>query len=419
MSTQELHSRSVYLETPRPEVLRQRSYSLPLGLISINAEEAGILFSAAQKATARRRRIVSVDNTTWMDGPGSHSEPTPPLSASTIRPTPHARFSGFSGVHVPESKPVLVDIHRTTRKRAQTHMDRSQTSPVKSVSPISILQSLPSSPKRQVPHSLKNYADGLFHFTQARLGSTIPQIQSTLGALSPTQVPDLSFDDEPVSEQLNRFPRPGLQSHFSDWSIATGAESSRDHSRRSSVVTPPEVDYPLMSPDSFFGGGQSMPKLAHAETGIVETCASSPTYNPFAAALLTKTPDRPLHAHEEEDISYFSNFQYFNRDSNEIPTDIPQQQPERLVIDLSPLEVPHRAPAAPAPQRRRAETVVRADTAVRAPSIARTCSIDVCAPSSRSRSVSRGRSSPATPLERAMLTAEAVRIPRWLVGSIR
>jgi hypothetical protein len=183
-SPQAQHSKSMYLLPPRPEVSRQRSNSLPVGLATMNAQEADMIFSAAEKATARRRRIASVDHAAIVDEDMTTDSPefSPMPTASTIKPSPlrNASRQRFARPSTSESIQTVV-----ARSRALCDLDPNQVSNGReSPSAISsteiIFKSLPVSPvsptKRQVTtRSLKNYADGLFQFTQTRLVSHIPQ----------------------------------------------------------------------------------------------------------------------------------------------------------------------------------------------------------------------------------------------------
>jgi hypothetical protein len=399
MSAQGFYAQSVYVPAPRPENPRQRSNSLPIGLASMNAEEAGMLFSAAEKATARRRRIVSVDSPAWSESPCTSPNSFPMPSVSTIKPSPLSQFMSFSGVHASESAQADLRAHRESLRNFETDQNAvALESPDFMLSPQ---LSLPISPRRQVAsRPLKDYADGLFMFTQSRLTTTIPQPPPTAIPC----VPDLQINEEPVSRQLDFFPRPALMSHFSDWSTNTGSDGL-DSSRRASMTTPPELDISLMSPDSFFGPGNasSTPKLGYSGASSSRTYASSPTYDPPSELPARTPPSRaqfPVQSQMEE-FSYFTNFdQYYNRDS--IDT-VQPASPDALVIDLSPDDD---SPAVPVAAPRRPRT----DTAVRDAAVQRRC----CGTPG-----SGNVSTPSTPFDRGVHIAEvAVRIPHWLVGAI-
>lgn len=395
---------SMYLQPDRPINPRQRSNSLPIGLATLNAEEAGILFSAAEKATARRRRIVSIDTSAWpIDSPMEEDLNWPLPSNSTIKPSP------LRNVTTQDFKVKMVALEGSrldTRSRALRDLDTNQIVNGRTCSPPRAypdsLRSLPvpvdsiSPTRRQVTtRSLKSYADGLFKFTQNRLVSTIPQVKEHL--VSPVAS---VLQDEPVSSQkaTTPKPRPNVESHFSDWSVTTrGSVLVQDTTL---LNTPPvfDMDAALMSPDSFFGefdellGRKDIDRLRRT-TGY----ASSETYEPscefpFLAPLLQPKKLKPA-----EEFSYFANFdQFMNQDSQPA-----LEPPESLAIIISPLEHTLSPPTPPPPRR------VRAATAIRQPIISRSCS---------SGPIARfARSSPATPYQ---IKQVGIRIPNWCVGAM-
>jgi hypothetical protein len=421
MLAPETYSQSVYLPSShRPYIpQRQRSTSLPPGLACMNTQEAVIIFSAAEKATARRRRIQSVDTPAWAESDANtSSEPTPMPSASTIKPSPLSQFMNSSGIHHAAEMAQNMTGQQPRRQTLQpmtVHISPPATPDLDASFPDDLDHSLPVSPRRQVAsRSLKDYADGLFQFTQNRLTSTVPNV--------PVQalLQSIEITEEPVSSQLDKFPRPGLQSRFSDWSTVgmNSQAPTRDQSRRSSLATPPEVDIGLMSPNSFFGAGQATPKLGHSGASSARTFASSPTYDPPTKMPEATPPSRPVpvQVSNSEEFSYFANFDsFYNRESatgidNEESTQSSEEQPEAMIIDLSPFE--QTASASPMiPFQRRQ----RADTSILDPTYRRTCGSNKNTPGS-----GRNGSTPSTPFERGIQYAEvAVKIPHWLVGAIR
>jgi len=226
--------------------------------------------------------------------------------------------------------------------------------------PDSFLQALPVSPlsptKRQVTsQSLKSYADGLFNFTHNVLTSTIPTLQVESSSDPTTKPPAL----EELASSVKPSFRPLLESKFSDWSVTTGAQQG---SRRDSLaLTPIDLNPTLLSPDSFFGVDET-PRRTEFDFNMNRfsgmSFASSETYEP-PSSIPPLTPQycSPLRP-EDKEISYFTNFdQYLDADNWPLRNETPI---EKVVIDLSPLELDRQQPPIPPPnERKRAATVLR------------------------------------------------------------
>jgi hypothetical protein len=341
------------LHVPRPAIPRQRSNSLPPGLASMNAEEAGILFSAAERATARRRRARSIHHTRLPDSPPVSDNDSPLSTVTAFKPSPLRQNTSIrESMNKPLPAPPITTPDQlielsTSERRVPSEIALSEsflsTLPVSPLSPI----------KRQVTSkSLKSYADGLFSFTHNVLASTIPTIQGDTHQSStiPSELQELA---SPVKYPF----RPRLESKFSDWSIATGAnqESRRD----SMAVTPIDLNSALLSPDSFFGVEET-PRRAEFDFNVNRfsgiSFASSETYEPPSSVPPLTPPSRSPLLAEDKEISYFTNFdQYLNTDNWPLRNETPQ---ENVMIDLSPLEL-EPTPAPPPTQRKRSATTLR------------------------------------------------------------
>jgi hypothetical protein len=283
----------------------------------------------------------------------------------------------------------------------------TQPSPSSVASPRTLFNSLPMSPRRQVPsRTLKNYADGLFMFTQNRLNSAVPQLHEPKSE----QVPSIQIEEAPILTEIVEGGRPPLQSHFSEWSVQsrdsdTGALPASWHT----PAPPSDFDFGLMSPDSFFGeAAQTTPQFGWAECrsgGSGSTYASSGTYEP-PSSFPSSTPASQVSTKQtmDEELSYFANYtQYFGNDRSSTVTQILHERPESLLIRLSPMEI--QSPRTPP---RVSFARQRADTAIRDPVKVGTCST----PEPRSKT------SPSTPFEQMQVADVAVRVPQWLVGAI-
>jgi hypothetical protein len=396
------YCKSMYLPPPRPVFSRQRSNSLPVGLATMNAQEADMIFSAAERATARRRRIASVDNLVWPDEDTTDAIESWPLpSESTIKPSPPTiPIQKLERPSTSDSIQTVIASSTQTRgcQRAESHLSLPSTDIIFKSLPV-----CPLSPtKRQVTtRSLKSYADGLFQFTQTRLVSHIPQVQS------PSLGSEQGEPDSPPSSSMH-LSRPSLESRFSDWSVSVD-------SRRSSVAsqnTPSaEMDPALLSPDSFFSALENTPKKRNFNINYINNArfsdysgyASSETYDPPSGLPLPTPPSRCLKP-EAEEFSYFSNFdKYVDQDTISQAGLAVGEPPESLAINLSPIEsvkTPF-TPSPPQPFRR------RADTAIRTPLLSRSYS------STPGSQMMRG--SPSATLQVAQV---AVQVPHWLIGAI-
>jgi hypothetical protein len=402
------HNLSVNLEPPRPQYSRQRSNSLPAGLANMNAQEAGMLFSAAERATARRRRPFSIHTPYRIPVVDSPKVPIHQRfdSAETIRPSPPPKDTPLA-----QPQPTLAPSAVITKRprTALRDLDINQamngrTSPAL----VSTLKSLPvpviSPTRRQVgTTSLKSYADGLFQFTQTRLVSTIPNVLSP----PPTSTADV-FSDNDYSPKVNqRSPRPAFESKFSDWSVTT-CES------RQSMIQEPEfstqqfdIDPSLMSPDSFFGGFDDTPKRKNFSVRTFQSgYPSSEAYGPQSGEHQPLTPPpclpEPIVSPVEE-FSYFSNYDQYMDTTATSKADIigATEALESLAIEISPMESSQYLITPPP------SILQRANSDLQAPVLSRSCS--------GTPGYTFAVSSPATPYQ---LADVAVRIPNWLISSI-
>jgi len=401
------HVRSLYVQQTRPIIPRQRSNSLPVGLAWMNAEEAGMLFSAAEQATARRKKTYSVDDSYFPDSPPDSREnsPFPTVTATNFKPSPLRQLTSIrASMHKPLPPAPVDDSPQPVEKRPES---RKSISPAHVLSQ-SLIQSLPMSPlsptKRQVPsHSLKTYADDLFNFTHNILATAIPQLHVD----TPQHSPDIVKPQEPASMVFPVPPhfRPTLESRFSDWSITTGYNAE---SRRGSLtLTPIELNPALMSPDSFFGD-EATPKRKDFDFDRFSSVsfASSETYEPPSTLPPPTPPSRALKGSDEE-ISYFTNFDRFlEQDSTQQAWPLRDSFPfDDVVIDITPIEMlcsPETS--APSTCRPRADTVIRSSVPVRSAPLLTTDATPWSL-----------YSSPSTPIH---LAEVAIRVPNWLIGAI-
>lgn len=328
MSTTTSHCRSMYLQPSRPNVGRKRSASMPIGLASMNAQEAGIIFSAAERATARRRRIVSI-HAPAHDEPCVSTPSSPPRTPDTIKASPPRPTTSL--------RRPLQEVNRSNSNALRTLEFDFEASNTEDI--IDAFPGTPISPnKRQVENvSLKNYADGLFQFTQTRLVTTIPTLRIASPPATPRCVSKRS--DLTMSRTSSHTQRPSIESKFSDWSIMTGDDAS--------VAPTPaaEEDFALMTPDSFFGdweGGSRHRKTLSRPLAPPRfaSAASSDTYDPPSDLPPATPPSRcEPQLPQQEEFSYFTNYQHYinasEADNGEHSTSEP---PENLAINLSPLE---------------------------------------------------------------------------------
>ncbi|QDS73770.1 hypothetical protein FKW77_005282 [Venturia effusa] len=325
----------------RPAFSRQRSNSMPavFSLVNVSDEEASVLFSAAARATSRRRRPVSVDSpgpiinntrgranvpkrTFNFSTPSRFGIGTSPLSK------PDSRMSADQGVQPEQEQENL----NSVVQEVDTSSYEVEPAPIPSrelllparvvsIRPSSSCSNTslpdPTSPRRQVADpNLKAYADGLLLFTQSRLNDVAPQTVYMPGHLSDTSVPptpDLVHDQD-VMEL--RFQRPILRSHFSNWSSTTGETEYDDgtESRRLSFASSmeprtPDEESGMISPDSFFN--EATPRvrqttqwtsLSSARPSSQITAAADLRYSDLSSS--PNTTNDPA----SEPFSYFTGF---------------------------------------------------------------------------------------------------------------
>lgn len=328
----------------RPTFSRQRSNSVPalFSLANVSDEEASVLFSAAERATARRRRPVSVDS----PGPiinSRHDQADVPQRAFNFS-TP-SRFGigksplrhtvthmSMDAMMKREEEVEKLDVLVQEDEQAPSYEvepapipSRELLAPARMVSIRSPSSSSttssqdPTSPRRQVAdQNLKAYADGLLHFTQSRLNNVTPQIIYSSAHMSDSSVPptpDLIHEYEQDVMELN-FQRPTLRSHFSNWSSTTG-ETEEDvdtASRRLSYASSmeprtPDEECGMISPDSFFN--EATPRVRQA-TGWTSISSARPSSQIAAAANLrhsyASTSSNIMNDPNSESFSYFTGF---------------------------------------------------------------------------------------------------------------
>lgn len=349
---------------PRPMVSRQRSNSLPcFSLVNVSAQEASVLISAANRASARRRRPVSVDS----PGPATYRSYNPEdiprrnfhfstpsrhgFGTSSLRHAVRPSTSSQSATNscgtsedseitpVADDKPLPPVPEAGTRQRPVT----ATSSP-----PVSNLPSTPPfSPRRQVANpTLKAYADSLFSFTQNRLHTAAPQKLKVLGLSheinlmeSPPPTPELENDDdgedddEEIYEPTHQ--RPMLQSHFSDWSGATDSDADDAFlsSRPSSQPRTPEEETGMLSPDSFFNVDVT-PRVAQ-RTQWTALSSARPSSNIAAVSPLDSLthPVNSTSSSERDSFSYFAGF--------DSVTSAAQSRFSQTISPLEALQVTH------------------------------------------------------------------------------
>lgn len=245
----------------RPYLGRQRSNSVPtLGLVNVSDDEASMLFSAAERATARRKRPVSVDSPGPVIEAAYKQEQLPERTFNFSTPSRHG-FGKSPLRHVQRSASVSTlasDPTITSTSSPGSDPEDMEPTPLASQFPSSVrspgpqaLPTSPLSPRRVAPNPvLKAYADGIFNFTQTRLNSAAPETLKTLGLRrdpSLPATPELDVNEIPTPQ------RPVFRSQFSDWS-STRASSVFEPSSPSSPAEPrtPDDQTALMTPDSFF-----------------------------------------------------------------------------------------------------------------------------------------------------------------------
>jgi len=313
------HGQSLFI--PRHPVLhRERSYSLPPGLALMSAEEATMIFSAAERATSRRRRMASVGASfaaarrpSLDSGPNS-SLPSP--EAAPLTP-PHAPAHLANGA---EEHHIAVEIDHQSNffwgtDETPTKADLQQTEPFPSLA----LSTSPTSPRRPAPSPmLKTYADGIYEYTRSRLNTVAPRFR----------VDSVTSDQDETSSKPAS--RPTLQSHFSDWTITTRGTLSREGSQ---TMMPDPLD-DVDSPDPFFDFEFLAP--APGDARLDYTYASSEALV-SSSTLPPPTPPSYPHARDDE-VSYFSNFENLHESPKQTQT--PSRQRKPVTFTLSPLPSP-------------------------------------------------------------------------------
>jgi len=312
----------------RPGFSRQRSNSVPnavptFSLANVSAEETNIIFSAAERATARRKRPVSVDSPGPAINLGRHQDSLPERAFNFSTPS---RFGiGKSPLrNASTSSPVRPSFDFEREKEQKLREEAKPTAlpqrqlqspaPIKSARPPSVASSLPSddptSPRRPVANpNLKAYADGLLRFTQSRLNTVAPQSPARTSSQYSTSIPttpELELDIMELRQQ-----RPPLASHFSDWSsTAADSEASSPHLSFVSPLEPrtPDEESGMLSPDSFFN--EITPRVAQS-TQWAGLSSARPSSRGSAVFRPYDSPTRGRHASSNtnsEVFSYFSGF---------------------------------------------------------------------------------------------------------------
>jgi hypothetical protein len=323
----------------RPAFSRQRSNSAPaFGLFNVSAEERSVLFNAAERATARRRRPVSVDSPGPTMFKGYDVESIQPKAFNFSTPSRH----GFVGSKLRNALPRIVSDQPMPSDEDETTPTKDSSKPLPSLpeesmdetrtdsldqTPVVVERhpsaanttlSPPISPRRQVQNqTLKAYADGLFLFTRSRLQTTAPQNLKSLGLTldfgseeSPPPTPELEEEDEEVRE-MNSI-RPQLRSQFSDWSATTtDSEDDYDGYLSSAPASPhtPDMNTDLLSPDSFFNS-EITPRVAQ-RTQWTTLSSARPSSEAEAAleSFRSSTNTASTSANSTSDaFSYFTGF---------------------------------------------------------------------------------------------------------------
>lgn len=369
-----------------------------------------MLFSAAERATERRRRPFSIHTPYRIDH--SQRPGAPPHvrydSATTIRPSPPPKDTPTQDLSM--SRPITAIAKKELKARTLKNLDvnrvmngRKPPPQVPGLKPLPILVHSPI--KRQVTNpSLKNYADGLFEFTQTRLVPMIPNILSP----PPSSTADV-FGNVDASVHDERSPqRPTFESKFSDWSITTC--STRDSVLPEATMTRQAIatDLSLMSPDSFFGAHDDTPRrqdfsLKSYQSGYPSSEAygsHSGEHQPLSSPpCVNEAIVSPA-----EEFSYFTNYdQYLDVDSTSKAHCLSATEAlEDLAFEISPIETSRYA-TSPLPQLQRSNT-----SFLQPPGLSRSCS-------SGTPLHTFAASTPVTPFQQAQV---AIQIPHWLIGAI-
>jgi hypothetical protein len=356
----------------RPTVSRQRSNSVPVfGLVNVSAAEASVLFSAAERATARRRRPASVDS----PGPSvSYNYDVRSIQTKVFNfSTPSRCGFGSSPLRNPvpsiasehstpsedeitptndDSKPLPpLPQDREVESPALNFMDQEPIVAVRPPSGASLFSSPPLSPRRQVPNqTLKAYADGLFLFTQSRLQTAAPENLKSLGLTldmdyDGSAPPTPELEEEDVRELSPR--RPELRSQFSDWSgTTTDNEDDYDGYLSSAPPSPhtPDMEIGLLSPDSFFNA-EVTPRVVQ-RTQWATLSSARPSSGIEAASQSLRSSDTHATTSSTSTSDSFSYFAGFDSVTNAVETGFSSND--------SPLELlqsPYRTPPRTQPPR--------------------------------------------------------------------
>ncbi|KAF2097877.1 hypothetical protein NA57DRAFT_57054 [Rhizodiscina lignyota] len=188
----------------RPEIQRLRSNSVPIAvsLMDCTAEEAGLLFSAAERASARRRKHLSVD----------HTHLSPQTSEERIQAFPTTVFEDTTEDDIEIETPSTED---PTTPRPSSEEIPLQASP-----------------------EVKAYNQDMVRFIQGRLHSM------ALSYCEPPPTPKTSVRDEPEEYDFSpvRPQRPQLKSHFSNWSTTSAGSDGPEVLVDLASSPPPATD---------------------------------------------------------------------------------------------------------------------------------------------------------------------------------
>ncbi|KAF2404978.1 hypothetical protein EJ06DRAFT_552446 [Trichodelitschia bisporula] len=251
-------SKSHFIHFSRPSLSRKRSKSVPTLAtpdFNFSAIEAGLIFSAAERATARRRRPFS------MDSPGAEGEVANPFPTRSVQ-SPLRKMelasldAGYEADYDPDADCAVTEAGSEAETAIQTPFfsrrnpqtpdnwplrqtvdtekanEYTHDGPTSTRSAPSFISTSSESRRRVEDPNLKAYADGLYSFTKKKLGDVAGE--------RPGSVPDLIHDQDsehdtaqPEEKEEEKegeddwqpgYPMPPhLSSRFSDWS----ANSSR------------------------------------------------------------------------------------------------------------------------------------------------------------------------------------------------
>jgi hypothetical protein len=395
------HCQSFFLSASPPVLSRQRSYSLPPGVALMSAEEATIIFSAAERATSRRRRMASVDTPFTVERqPRVESGSNSSLEGLTPAPMTLQNISNDL-INAADHNQVAVrgEVDRQSpcpwgTDGAATKADLQSTEPFPSV-PL-----FPTPPRRLVTSPLlKTYADGIYEYTRSCLTTVVPRFR--VGSV----ISDEHFDHDQISS-ARPISRPRLESRFSDWSITTCDSSlSRQGSR---TVTPGPLDGDVKSPDPFSNFRAKEPSKSDVDGSGVITYASSEADIPSS----TLPPPTP-HSHprpRDDEFSYFTNFDmYLRHDESPKQSQRPIHEPKAGTFNLPPIA-------------QQLQTIRSSLSPTGSPSnttaVRDTSELDVVASVAATGGAVRdvGDSSPS---RRFRTAHRAIRVPNLIVGAIR